>query len=460
MNGAPRVALLAGILAWTACSGNPNVEMPSRPHPIIVIDVGTLRADHLGCYGYDRETSPRIDALAAESVLFEWCFSQAPNTAPSQASILTGLYPGTHGVTSDLARLPEEALTLAEALAGHGYTTAAFVDGGYLSRDFGFAQGFDFYANHRGQGLAEIGPKVIDWLRRHADDDFLLLVHTYDTHTPYAPPESHRELFLEGLAPPSAGFDAGAGQMEALRTSPEGALPPHDLEYARALYDAEIRFVDEWIGKLMAEIRDLGLDDRATIALVSDHGEEFQEHGSVLHDKIYSTVTRVPLMIRLPGGAQATTISNIVETIDLMPTLLELAGAPGSPGIQGESLLPMIRGEGSPPYVAHGESAFFGGRKYAAMGGYRMLLSEQRRPNGTLQLPRRPSGVAEPGGRGPRSRRGPPSPAELLGGVRSASRPRRGDRADGRGDVGAVAIPRLRSVRLAREGQNRALPSI
>jgi arylsulfatase A-like enzyme len=323
---------------------------------MILIDIGTLRADHLGCYGYERETSPSIDALAAESVVFEWCFSQAPNTAPSQASIMTGLYPGSHGLVSEQARLPERVTTLAEVLADHGYATAAFVDGGYLSKDFGLDQGFQRYSNRRGEGLDGIAPRAIDWLRQHADENFLLLVHTYDTHAPYMPPASHRGLFLEELAPPSE--DEGSWR-------------------SQALYDAEIRHVDDWIGTLMAEIRELGLDRRATIALVSDHGEEFMEHGAVGHDKLYGTVTRVPLMIRLPGGAHAGTVPQIVETIDLMPTLLELAGAPAPPGLQGASLLPLIRGEGRPPYTAFGESAFFGGRVYAALGGYRLLADRE-----------------------------------------------------------------------------------
>ena len=270
---------------------------------------------------------------------------------------------------------------MAESLASYGYLSAAFVDGGYLSSDFGFAQGFSVYDNSRGGGLAEIGPKAIDWLRQHASEDFLLLIHSYDIHTPYAPPEEYRAMFLEGLAPPSEGFEASAEQLELVRASAEGEeprlLPANDLEYAKALYDAEIRYVDEWVGRLMAAIRELGLAKRATVVLVSDHGEEFQEHGSVLHDQLYSTVTRVPLILRLPGGQRATRVSKIVEPIDLMPTLLDLAGAPAPPGMQGESLVPLIRGQGRPPYLAFGESAWRGGQSFVALGGYRMLRTEK-----------------------------------------------------------------------------------
>jgi arylsulfatase A-like enzyme len=344
-----KICSFAMLLLLVGCTSTDENVLPSEPHAIIIFDICTLRADHLGCYGYGRDTSPNVDALADESVMFEWAFSQAPNTAPSQASIFTGLYPGTHGMVSDVARMPEEATTLAEALSAQGYVTAAFVDGGYLSEEFGLDQGFQHYDNNRGAGLAGIGPKVIDWLEEHASKDFLLLVHTYDAHMPYSPPDSHHDLFLEGV---EDGFE-------------------RDM----ALYDAEIRYVDDWIGKIRTKIRDLGLDERATVVLVSDHGEEFMEHGTVLHDTLYSTVTRVPMMVRLPGGRNAGVISSIVETIDLMPTLLELSGTPQPAGIQGNSLSPLIRGEGQPPYLAFGESTFFGGQQFVAMGGYRMILT-------------------------------------------------------------------------------------
>jgi arylsulfatase A-like enzyme len=347
MNG--KICHCAMLILLVGCGGTTDNELPSEPHPIIVLDICTLRADHLGCYGYERDTSPQIDALARESIRFEWAFSQAPNTAPSQASIFTGLYPATHGMVSDDARLPEEATTLAEALTEQGYVTAAFVDGGYLSGEFGLDQGFQHYDNSRGVGLSEIGPKAIAWLEEHASENFLLLVHTYDAHAPYSPPKSHYDLFLEGTS--------------------------DGLEHDKAMYDAEIRYVDDWIGRIMTKVRDLGLDERATVVLVSDHGEEFMEHGTLLHDTIYSTVTRVPIMVRLPGGRNAGVISSIVETIDLMPTLLELAGAPPPPGIQGQSMLPLISGQGQPPYLAFGESAFFGGQRFVAMGGYRMILT-------------------------------------------------------------------------------------
>jgi len=268
---------LAVVVLAVACSGPAEPEIPAGPHPIIILDIDSLRADHLGCYGYDRETSPAIDAMAAESVLFEWAFSQSPSTAPAQGALLTGLYPAALGMAEEISRVPDEAVTLAEALAESGYHTAAFVDGGYMSADFGFAQGFAKFSNARGGGMADIGPQVVDWLRVHAEDDFLLLVHSYDPHVPYAPPGRCARKFLKGLEQPSEGFAPTPEQMDAvldsLTTDTPQLLPPNDLEYAKALYDGEIRLVDEWVGKILDVMKELGLDRRATLVLVSDHGQ-------------------------------------------------------------------------------------------------------------------------------------------------------------------------------------------
>jgi arylsulfatase A-like enzyme len=367
-------ALLLGVMAlgWAGCSGPGEGEAGDAPS-IVLIDLGTLRADHLGVYGYARSTSPNIDALAAESVRFDWAFSQAPNTAPSLASMVTGLYPGTHGMQTGESRLPAEAVTLAEALAEHGYTTAAFVDGGYLSEGFGFDQGFALYESGRGGGLGEIGPRAIEWLRNDAAEPFFLMIHSYDVHAPYDPPQDLRDTFLGDLESPVEGFEASAERLDQA-ASGERPLTPAELEHARALYDAGILFVDRWVGKLMAELRELGLDERTIVVLVADHGEAFLEHGELLHENPYTPVTRVPLIVRLPGAELTGTVSQVVETLDLTPTLLDLAGAPMPAGIQGESLLPLMRGEGKPPYIAFGESTFDGGRTYVAMGGFRLIV--------------------------------------------------------------------------------------
>ena len=226
--------------------------MPPPPSSILLINIESLRADHLGAYGYPRQTSPNIDALASEFVRFEWAFTSAPHTAPAQASLLTGLYPSTHGMISEGSRLPEAATTLAEALAEAGYATAAFVDGGFLAGELGFDQGFGLYDNSRGEGLQTIVPKALEWIRQHGEDRFFLMVHTYDVHAPYDPPDPVRGLFTESLQPASPGFDPTAEVLEKanLAAAAGEPLPTHDLEYAKALYDAEIKYHDALFGPI------------------------------------------------------------------------------------------------------------------------------------------------------------------------------------------------------------------
>ena len=373
------VPLGLGCLAVAGCA--PEVPIPRQPHPIIIVDIDTLRADHLGGYGYHRDTSPHIDAFAGESLFFENAFSQAPNTPPSQTSILTGLYPSSHGMVNDDDRVPLAVTTLAEALSTHGYTTAGFHDGGYMKDVFQIGQGFELYVDNRAKGLKWVGPKSLTWLREHAEEDFLLFIHTYDPHTPYAPPAPYDTWFMEGVPAPTPGFEPTNQQMNTIRLSQYTdnplTLPPNDLAYAMALYDGEIRYVDEWFGEFWKVVCELGLDQRATVVFISDHGEEFQEHGSVLHEKLYATVTRIPFMIRLPGGEAARSVPEVVESVDLMPTLLELAGAPIPDEVQGSSLVPLILGhDPGTTHVAFSESPWFGHRRAVALGRHHMLFTE------------------------------------------------------------------------------------
>jgi arylsulfatase A-like enzyme len=371
--------LLPSFLAIGCGETKPENTFPEAP--IIIIDIDTLRASHLGCYGYHRNTSPNIDTFAASAQKFNWAFAQAPNTPPSQASILTGLYPTTHGMIRDEDTIPEAVTTLAETLRDHGWETAAFVDGGYMAQKFGMDQGFNLYNDSEGRGLATIGPKASQWVSENGDSPFLLLIHTYDTHTPYAPKEPYRSLFIDEIDPPSPGFEPSAQAMETIRTSvwtdEPLSLPPNDLEYAKAMYDSEIRYVDTWVGSFLEHLADLGLDERSIIVVISDHGEEFQEHGSVLHEKLYTTVTHIPLIIGTPKGFPARAIESVVESVDLMPTLLDLVGVPVPSGVQGESLVPLMLGaevEG----IAFGESPDFGVQRFAARAPFRFQLTGKR----------------------------------------------------------------------------------
>jgi arylsulfatase A-like enzyme len=345
-----------------------------------VVDVDTLRADGLSIYGNRRATSPNLDAFAKSGVRFEWAFSQAPYTLPSQVSILTSLYPWSHGVVRDHDRLGPAATTMAELFRDANWATGAFVDGGFLKPEYGVDQGFDTYRDLDGGGVARLEAPVLDWLRSRDERPFLLFVHTYDVHSPYDPGADLRVAFTAGLADPSPGFEPTSERLEAVRAShwtedPE-ILSEADIAFARALYDAEVAEVDAWFGRLLEFLDRQGLSEQIVLAVVSDHGEEFQEHGSVLHEKLYSTVTRVPLLIRAPGGARGVTISATVETVDLLPTLLELAGISSPAGLHGRSLAASVtRGEEPEPRAALSYSPHYGEQRAIATATERLILT-------------------------------------------------------------------------------------
>jgi hypothetical protein len=184
--------VLLGFLS--ICSWYIVTTKVGSPHGIILISLDTLRADHLSTYGYHRKTSPSIDALAKESIVFERAVVQAPTTLPSHMSIMTSLYPSFHGVWPQNFPLADEHVTLAESLREGGYRTAAFVDGGYMSGVYGFKQGFDLYDDQE-KGILSILPKVKKWLDDNKSDPFFLFIHCYDIHSPYTSPPPYNKIF-------------------------------------------------------------------------------------------------------------------------------------------------------------------------------------------------------------------------------------------------------------------------
>jgi arylsulfatase A-like enzyme len=352
---------------------------PAAPRAVVLVDFDTLRADGLSAYGNPRPTWPHLDSFARSATRFEWAFAQAPYTLPSQVSILTSLYPHTHGVVLQKHHMGPEALTLAEAFRAAGWRTAAFVDGGYVSASLGFDQGFETFVDFKNGGLAKSEAPIAAWLRAHAGERFFLFVHTYDTHTPYAPPEPHRSRFA-AAAVPTPGFEPTTEALEAIRASRSTPAPrslaANDLGYARALYDGEVAFVDGWFGRLMRQLDELGIADRAVVAVVSDHGEEFQEHGSLLHEQLYATVTRVPMLVRTPGGVSGQVVGPAVETVDLMPTLLELAGVTLPSTLEGRSLAAtVLEGAALPPRPGLAHSPFLGGQRALVDGDRHLILT-------------------------------------------------------------------------------------
>jgi arylsulfatase A-like enzyme len=358
-----RVGLLVGLglslLGAFSCA--PGAE---RPH-VILISIDTLRADHVGCYGYDRPTTPAIDALALESIRFENAISQAGWTLPSHMSLMTSLMPSQHGVTQERALNPA-IVTLAESLQNAGYTTAGFASWIYVSENYGFGQGFDEYRtlvdtrrlDVAGGGGAFPAGRVVDavqgWLSRRGDDPVFLFVHLFDPHMDYVPPGEYAEMFAEADPPSIDGrYETLKRYIRGLNESP-ASLSPRELHHVESLYDGEIRYVDSQIEELLASLdASLGLGN-CHLILLSDHGEEFMDHGSIEGHgwTLYEEVVHVPLLWRLPAKARGGgTVAAPVGLIDVAPTLLDYLQIDAPEAFRGKSRRTAMEGDESPGYV-------------------------------------------------------------------------------------------------------------
>lgn len=308
---------------------------------VVVISLDTLRADHVGTYGYNRPTTPNVDRLARESVVFENAISQSAWTRPAHASMLTGLYPAEHGILSvsrGLALAPDLP-TLAGSLADHGYVTAAFTGGGNMSAHFGFDVGFDTYRSP-GRRLADALDDIESWLDMRDDAPFFLFVHAFDPHRPHkSDPVDRAALGLSERKPTG-------GVQRACRNARSKA----DLAPFVAEYDAAIRHGDRAVGRLLELVERAASPRRTLVVFTSDHGEEFFDHGDCFHiQTLYREITHVPLIVRVPG-VEPRRVSEIVPaSVSIAPTVLDLVGV-GSRRGQGPSLVSAIEGRRRPGF--------------------------------------------------------------------------------------------------------------
>jgi arylsulfatase A-like enzyme len=341
VSGAPRALALGLLLAAVVSCG-------TRPPPTVVFfAVDTLRADHLGCYGYPRPTSPRMDALARESVLFEHAISQSPWTLPAFASMLTGVVPSRHGAGRGKrclfggcgALFPERG-TLGERFVAAGYRTAAFVSNGFAGPAVGLGRGFETAEVVFG-GRATVD-RAIGWLEQHHTAPAFLFVVIIEPHAPYTPPREDAAPFID---PAYAG---------PIGMKFDGVVDPGWTEADRRrvvdLYDGEVHTADRLVGRLLDALARIGIDEEALVVVAADHGEELFDHGSVGHGHtMYDELLRVPLLVRFPGGTPRGRIDRQVRTMDVFPTILDAMGIPIPSGLDGVSLLGLARGGAAPP---------------------------------------------------------------------------------------------------------------
>lgn len=333
---------------------------------ILLIVIDTLRADHLGCYGYSRNTSPNMDALAAQSALFDRLIAPAIPTHPAFVTLNTGQYSITHGVVAHAGDtdVPRNAPWLPSLLQKQGYTTCA-VDN-LAEWRYGFKRGYEFYIDptHRRPltincDNREINRRAIPWLKQHAGERFFLFVHYWDPHTPYLPPRAYRALFYTGdpSAPDNHSLDGltdhplGKTWRETWFSKLGGHIT--DAEYIVSLYDAEIRYCDEGVAELLNALDTCGIADDTLVVLTSDHGEMMYRHKIFFdHHGLYEGNLHVPLMFRGPG-VRPGRIPHLVAHVDIAPTLLDLCGAPVPDAMEGVSLVPFLKGERQTPIRDH-----------------------------------------------------------------------------------------------------------
>ena len=329
---------------------------PARPKSdlsIVLIVIDSLRVDHVGTYGYPRETTPFIDRLGDEGLVFEEALSQAPWTKPSIASLFTSTYISVHSVLFSNEIIDGEERTdvlntkfqtLAEVLRSGGYATSAFGMKIHLRPPNGFDQGFDGFDMSARQAW-KIDRKALRWLGRNDPDRFFMYLHYNDPHYPYEP------------APGYARYGATSARVqidgETKRAFFDGRLEltRRDMDQLVDLYDGEVRYTDDHIRKLIEGIESRGYMN-VLVIVTADHGEEFLDHGGITHGQsLYDELVRVPLVFGGSGFARlfpqrdGERMPETVQLIDLMPTILDIAGLPPPPGLQGRSLTPLLAGE-------------------------------------------------------------------------------------------------------------------
>jgi arylsulfatase A-like enzyme len=338
-----RALLGAALLVCSGCSE----EIDPRLN-VVLISVDTLRPDILGCYGYPRDTSPYIDALARSGALFENTIAPSPWTLPSHASLLTGLYPRRHGVRTHRSALAKGEATLAEMFRAEGYATAAITNSLNVTPRYGYLRGFERY-HYEAERLDRVVPSNVIplanvWLEEGLREPFFLFLHLYDLHSDYRSVGRHEDRF----ASPYDGPVDGTTRQLAQVAKGQLTLSEDDRERLLDLYAASIRQVDEEIGRLLTTLHGRGLLARSIVVVTSDHGEEFLEHGGALHGRTqYEEVLKVPLVLRGPGVPKGTRVDAAVSLVDIVPTILALTGAQVPEGLEGRDLTPFLRG--NPP---------------------------------------------------------------------------------------------------------------
>jgi len=375
-------ATLIAVFLSTRADGKPaktgtvGISAAEKPNVVLIV-IESLRKDHVGCYGYSRNTTPSIDAFAKKAVRFTNAVSTSSWTIPSHMSIFTGLYPGVHRVRNLPDALDTKVPTLAEILKNAGFYTTGIVSNPTLNSMCGYGRGFNLYDDcsvfdtlertyvpHELLEQNRIRPGdsqrfffngmsykymvssptsailnqiVFRWLKAHHREQFFLFLHYFDPHYDYCrAPLPYNTMF-------DPNYRGSADGRNMMKTA---SLPERDLEHVKALYDGDIRYTDKHIGLLLREMGRYGLTDKTLFIILADHGEEFYDHGGFTHGfTLYGEVTHIPYIIKFPGQTESQVVSSLASEVDILPTVCDYLNIKPPEVVQGRSLLPLVYGK-------------------------------------------------------------------------------------------------------------------
>ena len=360
------------VVALVCCL--PGCTKPaSRIDNIVFISLDTLRADHVGAYGYDRPTTPNIDALAARGILFENAMSQSSWTTPAHASFFTGLLSSAHGAAKLNQPIHDDVPMLAEYLNTAGLATGAFVTHVFVGDHLGFARGFDTFWYQQSERADTPIDAALEWIETRRDQRFFAFVHLFDPHLPYDPVAEYVAEYDDFCRDEQGGFRT----IRKLLTAEPGSFKKV-LSCLVRRYDDEVRYADAQIGRLIAHLDQLGLRDNTLIVFLSDHGEEFLEHGGLLHGvTLYQEQIHVPLIIA--GGPESIVprglrVPSRVAAFDIMPTLLDLLNIEPTRPMQAVSLRPLFSGQPAPDRDVSAETNDVGPDRMALLSGHHKFI--------------------------------------------------------------------------------------
>lgn len=338
------------LVALAFMSGCEKKQPDVRPENLILISIDTLRTDRLGCYAYQKPTSPALDQIAAEGVLFENMYSTSPWTLPAHMSLFTGLYPSRHGVKSRKTKLPDSIPTLGSVLSEHDFAVGGVINYIFLDQRYGFAKGFGTYEpipeSQTPEGAASTINSWAEKLIRNRPPNkrFFLFLHYFDTHSDYTPKSQYKEQF----AAPYQGIADGTTQQLFDFILGRVSLSQRDIDHCSDLYDAEIRQLDDELSQLFQLLEEQGLLKQTLLIITSDHGEEFLDHGGILHGRTqYQEIIRVPFIMSGPGIPKSLRIKGNCSIVDIMPTVLGILGIEPPDSLDGIDLQPTWEGSNS-----------------------------------------------------------------------------------------------------------------